>query len=151
MKLISKGMYETYWYTHQGGLTEGHQYLLMDDELDEYYIAGLNEKTRTYIWNLQKLGEPTQAGHFDSSETSIDHTLYIRGQYSFCSNYEAGLRILDISNIDCQGCNSQLQEVGYFDVHPEGTELNFWGTWSNYPFYASDAVAVSSIERGLSF
>ena len=43
----------------------------------------------------------------------------------------------------------QLQELGYFDVYPADDQPEFQGTWSNYPFYGEDIVAVSGIDSGL--
>ena len=43
-----------------------------------------------------------------------------------------------------------MPEIGYFDVYPENDDASFdGGTWSNYPYYASRTVAVSSMDRGL--
>ena len=51
------------------------------------------------------------------------------GDWVFQSNYEAGLRLL---HFDLE--KGKLTEYGYFDVHPISTDVNFAGTWSNYPF-----------------
>ena len=61
------------------------------------------------------------------------------------SNYCAGLRILDISGIE----NGNVTEVGFFDVAPDCERRAFRGTWSNYPYFRSGIIIVSSIERGL--
>ena len=64
---------------------------------------------------------------------------------AYQSNYCAGLRILDVSNIE----GADLNEVGYFDVAPDCSAPGFSGTWSNYPYFKSGNIIVSSIERGL--
>ena len=43
-------------YSHQGWLTEDHRYFLMNDELDE---LNLGRNTKTYIWDVSNVNEPT--------------------------------------------------------------------------------------------
>ena len=71
-------------------------------------------------------------------------TLY-RGNLAYEANYCAGLRILDITDIE----TGDLKEVGYFDVAPDCNSPGFKGSWSNYPYFESGTIVVSSIERGL--
>jgi hypothetical protein len=60
------------------------------------------------------------------------------------SNYVAGLRILDIQN------PTEPREVGFFDTVPFGDDgIRFDGTWSNYPFFESGIIAVTSMSEGL--
>jgi hypothetical protein len=41
-------------------------------------------------------------------------------------------------------------EVGYFDTVPFGDNLpGFSGSWSNYPYFKSGVVAVTSMREGL--
>ena len=71
-----------------------------------------------------------------------------RGNLAYESNYCAGLRILDISGIKANP--PDIKEVGYFDVSPDcDTPGYVMGTWSNYPYFESGTIVVSSIERGL--
>ncbi len=60
----------------QGWLNEDQTHLLLNDELDELY--GPNPKTRSLIWNVEQLENPTLKGSFFSSKESTDHNLYIR-------------------------------------------------------------------------
>ena len=63
------------------------------------------------------------------------------------ANYRAGLRILDVSNIQDP---DSVKEVGYFDVAPGSNSPGFGiGSWSNYPYFESGSIIVSSIDRGL--
>jgi hypothetical protein len=60
------------------------------------------------------------------------------------SNYVSGLRIIDISD------PTNPKEVGHFDTVPWGEDMpGFAGSWSNYPFFESGTIAVSSIREGL--
>ncbi|CAD5120259.1 DgyrCDS8828 [Dimorphilus gyrociliatus] len=143
-KLISKVSYTGYRYTHQGWLLEDHSALLMDDEQDESNGSG-DGRTITYFWDVKSLKNPVLMNTYISSERAIDHNQYILGNYTYQSNYEAGLRILEINKPDWT-----LEEVAYFDVMPkEIGEVKFQGSWSNYPYFKSRNVIVNSIEFGL--
>ena len=43
----------------------------------------------------------------------------------------------------------KIEELGYFDVAPDCNEPGFRGSWSSYPYFESETIIVSSIERGL--
>jgi len=156
MVQISRTPYQGSQYTHQGWLSSSGSYLFLNDELDERYgTAGRQGQTcntlnpctftRTLIWNVQTLASPSWVNSYLSSERSIDHNLYVNGEFVYESNYCAGLRILRIVNENPQN----VVEVAYFDVAPDCTTTEFLGTWSNYPYFKSGIVAVNSIERGL--
>ncbi|MCY4171025.1 MAG: choice-of-anchor B family protein [Bacteroidetes bacterium] len=139
---VSVAEYPNVAYTHQGWLTEDFQYFYMNDELDE-----LQEKvigTRTLIWDVSDLDDPLLVGEFFSDNLSSDHNLYIQGDLMYQSNYRSGLRIFDISD----RTNPVL--TGFFDTFPLGSDRpGFDGSWSNYPFFPSGTIIVSSIGEGL--
>lgn len=129
-------------YSHQGWLTEDQSYFLMNDELDE---PNLNRRTKTYIWDVHDLENPEFIGFYEHSTESIDHNLYIKDNYVYQSNYNAGLQILDITGV----ANADLERVAYFDTQPESDQAAFEGTWSNYPYFESGFVILSDIQSGL--
>lgn len=137
---IGEGHYNSF-YTHQGWLTEDHRYFIQNDELDE--MKENTTYTRTIIWDLLDLNNPVVATNFYSPTTAIDHNNYIVGDSVYQSNYTSGIRILDISDI------LNPVQIGYLDTYPGNNEPNFSGTWSNYPFFESRNIPVSSIEEGL--
>ncbi len=139
---ISRTGYTGVGYAHQGWLSADRHYMLADDELDEQNDG---HNTRTYIWDVQDLDAPHVDFTYDGPTKAIDHNLYIHEGYAYESNYQAGLRILDLSKID----SNLLTEAAFFDTHPESDSADFEGTWSNYPFYSSGVVGVSDINRGL--
>jgi len=141
---LSRTDYVGRHYTHQGWLTDDHRYLLMDDELDERHVSAIT-KTRTFIWDVADLNAPASMGFYEAPVGSIDHNQYIKGRYSYQANYQAGLRILDISDV----ANANLSEVAFFDIYPAGDATEFNGAWSNFPFFDSGTVIVSGIEQGL--
>ena len=141
-KAISRAAYPNAAYSHQGWLTEDHRFFFMDDEADE--IAGTVDRTRTIVWDLTDLDDPKLAHEFLGTSGASDHNLYIRGNLMYQSNYRAGLRIIDISD------PLRPVEVGYFDTAPFLDDApGFSGTWSNYPYFRSGAVAVTSVHEGL--
>jgi choice-of-anchor B domain-containing protein len=129
-------------YSHQGWLTEDRSYFLMNDELDE---RNLGRGTKTYIWDVKNLDDPQFIGYYEHETYSIDHNLYIKGEHVYQANYNAGLQIMDISNV----ANGVLERVAYFDTQPTSDASTFNGTWSNYPYFESGLVILSDIETGL--
>jgi hypothetical protein len=77
---------------------------------------------------------------------------YVFGNYSYQSNYGAGLSILDISSIPTKPNGSGVREVGWFDVYREddeaGGSLEFVGSWSSYAGFKSGYILINTIEQG---
>jgi hypothetical protein len=71
--------------------------------------------------------------------------MYVKDGFIYQANYLAGLRILRINN----GASVSLEEVAYFDTHPEEDSLNFGGAWNVYPFFDNDTIIVSDMSSGL--
>jgi len=142
LETISFKSHQDMQYSHQGWLTEDQKYFLMNDELDE---RNLGRGTKTYIWDVRDLENPEFIGYHEHSTSSIDHNLYIKGNYVYQSNYNAGLQILDLTGV----ANADLERVAYFDTQPVSDQAAFQGTWSNYPFFESGLVILSDIESGL--
>ena len=139
---LSRATYPNVGYSHQGWLTEDHKYFYMNDELDE--TGGKVENTRTLIWDVQDLDDPQLIKEFFLDSQASDHNLYIRGNLMYQSNYKSGLRILDITDIE------NPVEVGHFDTTPMGENTaGFSGSWSNYPYFPSGVIAVTSMGEGL--
>jgi hypothetical protein len=42
-----------------------------------------------------------------------------------------------------------MNEIGFFDTHPENNNAVFEGAWSNYPYFPSGSIIISDINRGL--
>ena len=155
--VVSQIEYPNDRYTHQGWLTQDQRYFLVNDELDE--VEGGERTQRTVVLDLEDLDNPGDVFVYDSGITSIDHNLYVRGRYAFESNYEAGLRILDLSQI----ATGTLTEAAYFDTYPSRTAIDepclppnqtqqcdgFNGQWSNYPYFESGIVIANDSQRGL--
>ncbi|WP_296618545.1 choice-of-anchor B family protein [Marivirga sp.] len=140
--LISKVSYPQSAYSHQGWLTEDHQYFISNDELDELN-RGIN--TRTLIWDVRNLDNPILLNEYFSERIAIDHNLYTKDFKIFQSNYTNGLIILDGKKV----AKGDLRELAFFDTYFQGNNTSFNGSWSNYPYFESGVVAISDINNGL--
>jgi len=138
---LSKKSYAGASYVHQGWLTDDHRYLLIDDETDE----SSSQNTRTHIFDMLNLESPVYLGFFENSTEAIDHNLYIKGRYAYQANYRSGLRVIDLEDI----ANGNLSEKAFFDVYPSSDSRGYTGSWSNYPYFKSGNIILSSIDRGL--
>ena len=139
---VSQGAYPGFAYSHQGWLTGDQRYFLLNDELDER--NGTTASQRTMVFDLADLDDPEFIYQYNSGLSTIDHNLYVRGRYAFESNYESGLRIVDLENVA-----TGLTEAAFFDTYPQPTQVDFNGNWSNYPYFASGIVVASDINNGL--
>lgn len=139
---LSVAEYPNAGYTHQGWITDNHEFFYVNDELDG--VSGGQAKTRTLIFDVRDLDDPILVKEHMGTTAASDHNLYVRGNFMYQSNYSSGLRILDISD------PGNPVEVGYFDVNPVGNnEAGFNGTWSNYPYFESGTLIVTGIESGV--
>ncbi|MEM7414905.1 MAG: choice-of-anchor B family protein [Gemmatimonadota bacterium] len=130
-------------YIHQGWLTEDHRYLYVNDELDE--IVGTADRTRTLIYDVAELDDPILVGEHLGPDQATDHNLFIAGNRAYLANYQAGFRVLDISDPESP------VEVGWFDTTPYGENPPGFGggAWTAWPFFQSGMVVVSSMNEGL--
>jgi choice-of-anchor B domain-containing protein len=139
---IASASYPNVAYQHQGWISDDHRYYYTNDEGDE--IAGTVPRTRTIIWDIQDLDDPVVLKEHLGTTSSSDHNLYVRGNLVYESNYVSGLRILDVTD------PKNPVEVGFFDTVPWGNDApGFNGSWSNYPFFRSGNILVSSMREGL--
>ncbi len=139
---IATVAYPNIGYTHQGWFTEDQRYFLLGDELDELN-DGFN--SRTIVFDMSDLDNPSVKMTYTGPTNAIDHNGYAKGDTFFLANYTAGVRILDISNID----GNQIQETGFFDTFPTHNEAEFSGAWNVYPYFESGNIVVSDINSGL--
>merc|ERR1712241_418920 len=114
MGMLSRLTYSGSRYTHQGWITDNHEWLLMNDELDE--SGGTVSSQTTYVIDVRNLENPSLT-RWASGLNTIDHNLYIRGNYVYEANYKSGLRILILENIASPIAQSKLRETGYFKTY----------------------------------
>lgn len=141
--LLSTFTYQNTAYTHQGWLTPNKKYWILGDEIDETNF-GFN--TKSVIIDLTDLDNPVLKGNYFGTTPAIDHNGYTLGNHFYLANYRAGLRVMNISNIDA---TNTMNEVGYFDTFPTSNSANYNGAWSVYPYFPSGNIIISDIDRGL--
>ncbi|KAI4639019.1 hypothetical protein J4E93_009508 [Alternaria ventricosa] len=164
--IISRTPYVGASYTHQGWVLDAmwQTHIVMDDELDEGQIdpnrTAVDSPAKdgfavTYIWDIQNLEAPVVTGYYKTTTRSVDHNQYVYDGLDYQSNYQAGLRILDVSSIPKFPDGSKVKEIAYFDVYPPddvkpggGDALWDAGTWSAYTF-ESGYVVINTIDRGV--
>jgi len=139
--MISRNDYGGVGYTHQGWLTDDHNYFLLDDELDEDFFG---HNTRTLIWDVSDLANPVLVGSHMADVAASDHNQYVHQGHVYQANYRAGLRILRLENLAA----AELLEVAYFDTRPASNANGTSGAWSVYPYFASGTVIVSDTTGG---
>ncbi len=137
---LGTGSYPDFGYVHQGWLSEDHRYFFQNDEIDE--LSGNVARTRMLVWDLTDLDDPVLHSEYLGPNAAIDHNLYVRGDLLYQSNYNFGIRILDISN------PASPSERGFFDTVPHTDATTFGGSWSNYPFFESGNFVVTSENEG---
>lgn len=139
---ISTLDYSQLGYTHQGWFTEDQRYFLLGDELDEVNF-GFN--SRTLVFDFTDLDSPVLHTTYLGPTGAIDHNGYVMGDEFYLANYTAGIRVLDISDIE----NRNITEVGFFDSFPGSDVASFDGVWSVYPYLPSGKILVNDINSGL--
>ncbi|MCG8467473.1 MAG: choice-of-anchor B family protein [Gemmatimonadetes bacterium] len=139
---ISAAAYPGVAYIHQGWLTEDGRYFYLNDELDE--LVGSTDRTKTIVWDVSDLDDPVVVGEHYGPNGSTDHNLYVKGDRMYQANYQAGLRVIDISDPESP------VEVGYFDTTPYGVDPpGFNGAWTAFPYFESETVLVTSMLEGV--
>jgi len=139
---LSSIEYQDVRYTHQGWFTEDFKYFLLGDELDELR-AGYN--TRTIVFDFTDLDNPKHHVDYITNSTAIDHNGYVKDNLFYQASYTAGLRVINLTGI----ANKNLVEVGFFDTFPTNNATSFDGAWNVYPYFESEVIVISDIQRGL--
>lgn len=140
-QVLSSAAYPDVGYAHQGWLSEDHRFFYQNDENDE--VSGSVARTRLLVWDVSDLDDPVLVKEHFGPTGAIDHNLYVHEGVLYHSNYTFGMRILDLSD------PSNPTEVGYFDTHAASDAPTFAGSWSNYPYFESGTVLVTSASEGL--
>ncbi len=133
---LSRTIYPNLAYCHQGWLSEDRQYFYLNDETD-----GINE---TIVFDVTDLANPQLVSTYNSGVPAGDHNLYVKGDFIFEAEYQAGLRIF--CTVDDQ---INPVQVGWFDTSPLNDNDGGNGAWSVYPFFPSGTVIISDRQEGL--
>jgi len=140
---LSRLLYPSAAYSHQGWLTEDRKYFLLGDELDE---GATQAFSTTHVINVETLASPAYIGKFDNGSPAITHNCYTHQGKMFQANYRSGMRVF---NVATPGSIASVNEVAYFDTYPADDGAQFNGLWSCYPYFPSGTIIGSDLERGL--
>ena len=141
MSNISTISYSNIGYTHQAWLTEDETYLILGDETDE---LSFGFDTRTIIFDLTDLDNPTVHMEYIGNTSAIDHNGYVLNGLYYQASYTAGLRVIDVNDI----ARKNLNEIGFFDTYPQNNSIGFNGLWNVYPYFESGNIVLSDINSG---
>lgn len=134
---ISTITYPTIGYTHQGWFTEDQRFFLLGDELDE---TGFGFNTRTIVFDFEDLDNPELSFEYEGPTEAIDHNGYVKGDLFYLSNYRAGMRLIDVADIE----NGNMEEIAFFDTFPTNDSAGFGGgLWNVYPYFESNNIVLS--------
>lgn len=137
---LSTLFYPNAGYAHQVWLSSDRKYLYLNDELDEGSSVSV---TTTRIINVEDLNNPALTGTHTTGKAAVDHNLYTHNGVVYQANYRSGLRVFDALD------PANPVEVAHFDTFPGSDSAEFNGAWSSYPFFPSENIIISDIERGL--
>ncbi len=133
--------YPTASISSQGWISPDQRYYFHSDQGDE----GNDQRTRTYVWDVQDLDNPFIAGTYHASTFATDHNQYVRGNRLFQANHKAGLRVLELGDLS-QG---ELTEIAFLDTRPGEDDHAHGGAWTAFPFFPSGNLVVTDTEQGL--
>lgn len=140
--IISRITYSNVGYTHQGWLTSDMRYFILGDETDEQWFGF---DTKTVIFDFTDLDNPQFHFNYFGPTPAIDHNGYVKDNTFFLANYTAGMRVIDISDIE----NANFIETAFFDTSPDNNNTTFNGAWNVYPYLPSGNIIISDIDNGL--
>jgi len=159
-EMINTFTYPGATYVHQGWVSTDFATLYANDENDEEcrsgqldHCSGLNDPkalpiTRIFdITDLKNIEAPREFIN-NKAHPSIDHNMYVRGDYIYSANYEAGARVYKIQE------DKSLVEVAYFDVSNDCDNIidcadPYGGVWTHYPYSDMSTTIASNGYYGL--
>ncbi|MBZ0269052.1 choice-of-anchor B family protein [bacterium] len=111
---------------------------------DGIHVAIASESLGGHI-KIVNVSDPdniTLADEHNPDPTASIHNVHVEGTRMYCSWYERGMRIYDVST------PTAIAEIGYIDTFPEDGGL-FSGNWGVYPHLPSGTIAVNDRTYGM--
>ena len=123
-------------FTHNCWASANGQVLYTTDEKENGFIDS---------YDISDPANPIQLDIIQSSPGNniIPHNTHVKGDLIITSYYTDGVVVHDVSD------PSNMVEVANFDTSPDYNGNTFNGCWGVYPFFASDNLIASDIEKGL--
>jgi len=115
---------------HNIAVTEDRKYLLVTDEIG-------TAPFRLKIWNIEDMNNITFLSSWMPTGIpgTIVHNVETYGNYALIGHYEAGVRLVDIS--DPYAPN----EVAWYDTYPGSNDQDYNGCWGAYMFPTGKIIA----------
>ncbi|MFZ1322956.1 MAG: choice-of-anchor B family protein [Ignavibacteria bacterium] len=122
---------------HNTAVTDDSKYILVTDEIG-------NSPRQLKIWNREDIGDITHVSSWQPTgiTNTIVHNVEVYGNYALVAYYEAGIRLVDITN------KSNPVEVAWYDSYPSRNGFDYNGCWGVYMF-PSGKIAASDRQTGL--
>lgn len=124
-------------FPHNCALTTDHQHIFTTDETT-------SPPGKLKVWNIQNLNNITLETTWQPTglTTCVVHNVEIYGNYAVIAHYEAGIRILNISN------PLVPTEVAWYDTYPTANAAAELGCWGVFMF-PSGKIIGSDTQTGL--
>ncbi|HRE41705.1 MAG TPA: choice-of-anchor B family protein [Ignavibacteria bacterium] len=124
-------------FTQNSAVTKDGKYIFTTDETT-------NPPGRLKIWNKQNLSNITfiRSWQPQGITNTIVHNIEIVGDTAYISHYNAGVRVLDITNPE------EPVEIAWYDTYPGANGNTFAGAWGVYKF-PSGKIVVSDMNTGM--
>ena len=147
-------------FSHQGWTESNrHEYLLINDELDELrdILGGLGglcdavgpqvlQNSGIYIMDIRDLDNPVFQERFAiDAPGEIDHNFVRHADRLYWAVYNAGSRVIEIRK---RPGKLELREIGRLDSEPRNVPI-FFGQWGIFPLPESETIIASDINNGL--
>lgn len=137
LKLITSFQTSPNPFTHNSAVTKDRRYIFTTDETT-------SPPGKIKIWNIEDLSNITFTGSWQPAgiTNTIAHNVEIYGDTAVIAHYQAGIRVLDITN------PVSPVEIGWYDTYPSANLNQFSGCWGVYKF-PSGKIIGSDMQTGL--
>jgi choice-of-anchor B domain-containing protein len=124
-------------FTHNTAITTDRKFILTTDETQ-------SPPGKLKIWNIENIFNPVFVASWQPSgiTNTIVHNVEVYGDTAVVAHYQAGVRVLNISN------SSNPVEVAWYDTYPSNNTNQFSGCWGVYKFPSGKIIA-SDMNTGL--
>ncbi|MCX7877143.1 MAG: choice-of-anchor B family protein [Ignavibacteria bacterium] len=124
-------------FPHNCALTTDRRYIYTTDETT-------SPPGKLKIWDITNIMSPVLVTTWQPMgiTNTIVHNVEIYGNYALIAHYEAGVRLLNISN------PTNPVEVAWYDTYPTSNTNQFRGCWAVYMFPSGKIIA-SDMKTGL--
>lgn len=130
-------------YNHSSWVSEDGSFAIYAEEVPTGRPLGVMDLTQMSVGAIE-IDLTFKFPLLANDNNNTPHNPFLRGDLLFCSYYEDGLQVFDVSD------PLNPQQVAYYDTYPDNTTYNGYnGNWGAYPFLPSGRILASDIVSGL--